>query len=101
MDVKALIDRLGGAPDVARAFPRLSSNTVLYWGRRNSIPPRYWPGLIQLATVVGVAGVDAASILAAHSGQIATISNGNPPAAGRRRAKESVSCAPAHTGGTV
>lgn len=49
-----IITDLGGASAVARALGVPDYSTVASWGRRNSIPVSYWPGLLSLAEQRGV-----------------------------------------------
>lgn len=52
MDATTIIQRCGGDAVVASATER-ERNSVFYWRRRNSIPPRYWKTLVDLAKASG------------------------------------------------
>lgn len=62
-----IITDLGGPSAVARALGVPDYSTVSSWGRRNSIPVNYWPGLLTLAEQRGVA-LDAETLMQAHVG---------------------------------
>lgn len=48
MDLQRILVALGGRKTVADACG-LPRNTVDYWVKRGSIPPRYWRALLRLA----------------------------------------------------
>lgn len=49
MDALQIIRSLGGAAEVARATG-VPFSRAFDWGRRQRIPPDYWPALIERAT---------------------------------------------------
>lgn len=57
-----IINELGGPTAVARQL-RLGDNAVDKWVRRNSIPARYWPGLLDLAAEQGKSGITPESLV--------------------------------------
>lgn len=61
-----LIDALGGSAVVAneRGLPY---TTVASWKARRAIPPREWPGLVQLARRRKLAGVTLQRIAEIHA----------------------------------
>jgi len=51
-----------GPTAVAAAFGLKQPSTVHSWVQRNSIPPKYWPGIVEFARNTRVAGVTHAAL---------------------------------------
>jgi hypothetical protein len=60
-----ILNDLGGPDEVARATA-IAPSAVLYWARRQSIPSRHWPKLIDLAQRKRVPGVNPTALLRAN-----------------------------------
>lgn len=67
--VPCLIDALGGSSKVTELLGLRAPTTVASWKSRQSIPPDYWPRIIDAARQCGLEGVTSDKLLELHTGE--------------------------------